>query len=362
MLVYHKSQKIVLSCSILFMHIKPIAVYWFSNPVTNKIDFKGDELNSYLLDQYKVVFFGEQHNTVFDPQVKYHLITDLNRRNAMRHVFFEMSVSRAWHCNKYLQTGDTSYLYTSKSSRFNPYTVFYKKLYAYNSQLPDSLKIVIHGIDFETTDVFLTLTQLAPKGQTLPAALRPVMDTIEAHVSDPGLKMWDMVNGKFTLYDNTAFIKTLKYVQGELKANTTDVQNYFGDNYPVVQAIATNDAPVEVAPRRRNKAMFAAIEKAVDEQHIDRFIGFFGGMHTSYSEGSSLSNATKRLKNISANDVINIMEFAYNTKSTDTAYRSKNYQEIVNLNGTCQATLLPAREVPGYKKQADFVVIVDITE
>lgn len=334
------------------------------NPTQTGIDFRADELNNYLhLDKYKVIFFGEQHNTVFDPEIKYHLITDLNRRTGLRHVFFEMSVSNAWRFNKYLQTGDTSYLKSFSSSfATSRYGNFWKKLHEYNELLPDSSGIVVHGVDFESTSVFRTLKELSPSGGEIPASLQPLMDTIDAHFSDPPLRMWDLVDNKFTLYDNTGFTKTLRYIQQQLIANNADVQKYFSSNYDVVQTIAMNDAPVEVAPKRRNKVMYAAIERAVQAQHIDRFIGFFGAMHTSYTEGSSLSNAVRRLKNIEASDIINITEFAYNLKSTNTAFRDKNFAEIVQLNGSCKATVLPASSVPGYKKRTDFVMITDITE
>ena len=180
----------------------------------NSIDFRPDELNNFLhLDKYRIIFFGEQHNDRFDPEIKYHLITDLNKRRGMRHVFLEISFSAAWNLNQYLQTGDTTYLFNPARPRTSsPYSRLWTRLHEYNKGLPDGQKIVIHGVDFETTGVFRTLKKLSPTEQNVPSALKPVMDTIEAHLSDPPLAMWNVIDGKFILYDNSAFTSTLRYV------------------------------------------------------------------------------------------------------------------------------------------------------
>ena len=334
------------------------------DPASNLIDFRPDELNRMLhLDQYRFVFFGEQHNMVFDPELKYHLITDLNKRSGTRHVFMEMSVSIAWHCNRFLQTGDTSHLYGATGGYvFSAYVRFWKRLYAYNKLLPGTSKIIIHGTDFEGTGVFPTLKELAASGQPVPLSLQPLMDTVDAHLADKPLHMWDIVDNKFILYDNSAFTSTLRYVQSQLLDHDADTRAYFRDNYTVVHDIATNSGRVEVKPASRNKTMFAVIERAVKEQHIDRFVGFFGSQHTNYNVHNSLPNATKRLKGISSTDILTIAEFGYNLKSKNTAFRRNHFQELVDLNGSCKASVHPCNMVPGFKNECDFVMIADIAE
>ncbi len=331
--------------------------------LTNQIDMRAEELNNFLhLDKYKIIFFGEQHNDRFDPEIKYHLITDLNKRTGLRHVFLEISFSSAWKINEYLRTGDTTYLYNPAwPQRFRTNTSLWVRLYEYNRGLPDEQKLVIHGVDFETTGIFHTLKKLSPTGKDVPEALKPVMDTIETHLSDPPLKMWDMVDGKFILYDNSAFTSTLRYVQAQFLAYPDATKKYFGDNYPVVDNISKNDGRVEVKAKRRNSTMFDAMQRIVNEQKIERFIGFFGGQHTTYTVGNSLANEAAGLKGFGKSDILNIAEFAYNVNSKDTAYRDKHFHEIVALNGSCGATILPAHAVPGYKKHADFVVVTDVS-
>ncbi|MBZ0099593.1 MAG: hypothetical protein K8F30_10940, partial [Taibaiella sp.] len=323
-----------------------------------------EELNGFLqLDKYRAIFFGEQHNAGFDPEIKYHLITDLNKRTGLRHVFLEMGFSSAWNINQYLQTGDTTYLYNPAWPRTHGlYSRLWTRLYEYNRGLPDGRKIVIHGVDFERTDVFRTLKRLSPIGQVVPAPLRPVMDTIDAHLSDPPLVMWKVIDGKFIVYDNSAFTRTFRYIQKQFLAYTDITKTYFGSNYHVVEDIITNDGLVEVRAKRRNSSMFTAMQRIIDEQKIDRFIGFFGGQHTTYTVGNSLANAAADLRGLRQSDILNIAEFAYNINSKDTAFRRKHFHELVALNGSCKATVLPARVVPEYKNEADFVIIADITE
>ncbi len=335
-----------------------------NDAASGRIDFRAEELNKTLrLDQYRVVLFGEQHNDRFDPEIKYHLITDLHQRTGLRHVFLEMSFASAWNINQYLQTGDTTYLHNPAWPQTNrPNAQLWPRLYAYNMGLPDERKIVVHGVDFETTGVFQTLKRLSPVGQSIPAVLRPVMDTIHAHLSDPPLHMWQIKDGKFIVYDNAPFTATLRYIQKEFLAHPDVTKAYFGSNFPVVEDIMTNEGRVEVKAKRRNGTMFSAMKRIIREQKIDRFIGFFGGQHTTYTVGNSLANAAAGLSGFHKGDILNIAEFAYNINSRDTAFRRKHFHELIALNGHCKATVLPAGAAPGFKKDADFVIIADISE
>ena len=354
----------------IFIHLFALAkaqstLCLLNDTANGKVDFRAEELNKLLqLDKHKIIFFGEQHNASFDPQIKYHLITDLNKRTGLRHVFLEISFSSAWNINQYLQTGDTTYLYNPAwpKKTYGISTALWARLYEYNKKLPQERKIVIHGVDFERTDVFLTLKRLAPPGQPVPELLKPVMDTVNAHLSDPPLSMWKMIDGKFVVFDNAAFTRTLRYVQKQLLAYPDVTKNYFGSNYPVAVDIITNNGPVEVRAKNRNNAMFAGMQRIIDDEKIDSFIGFFGGQHTSYMVSNSLANAAAGIKGIHKTDILNIIEFAYNTNSTDTAFRRKEFPQLVALNGSCKATILPAATTPGFKKEADFVVIANITE
>lgn len=326
--------------------------------VPGSIDFRPEAVNRYLnLDRYRVVIFGEMHNGTFNPEIEYHLITDLNRQYGFRHVFLEVSVSTAWHLNQYLRTGDTADLHIP----FEHWRVFWKRLYDYNVERPDSLKLVFHGVDFERTGVFATLRELAPAGSAIPPSLQPMMDTAAAHISDAPLRMYDIIDGKMIIYDNAAFTRTLRYIQGELKAHAADAAQYFGSNYPMVRDIANNEGEVVVAPKPRNRTMFRTMRRIVADEHIGKFIGIFGAQHTTYTVPSSIANAVSSLPGFRQEEVLNIMEIVLHLlrQGDGQMVQLEHAEKLEALNGNCKASFLPAGAVPGYGRKADVVLIGD---
>jgi hypothetical protein len=322
------------------------------------IDYDAAKVDTLLhFDQYKVVLFGEMHNGSFNPEIEYHFLKHLNQAHGFRHVFLETSVSAAWHLNQYVRTGDTSVLNKMLSTAgYDQWLLFCKRMYEHNRTLPDSLKIVFHGVDFERTGVFSTILELAPAGVPPPKSLQPALDTAKAHLQDKPLAMYDFINGKFVEYDNTAFVSALRFLQKALLDNPKDAGIYFGSNYPVVQDIAANDGEVTVMPKPRNRTMFRTMSRIIREQKIDKFFGVFGSQHTIYTQPSAISNAVRKLDGIRAKDVLSIQEIVYNVRSKSDTFH-KIPAAIISLNGNCKGTLLPAAAVPGYKKRADFVLI-----
>lgn len=330
-------------------------------PAPYSIDFKADEVDNFLHGKkYKAFLIGEMHNGLFSPDMQYHLITYLNKYYGIRHVFTEMSVSCAWHFNRYLQTGDTTY-YTRipAVAAYQQWPTYWKRLYDYNQTLPEGSKIVIHGLDFERTEVFPTIMELAPQGQTPPQSLKAVMDTVAAHVHDKPLSMYRMLNGRFIEFDNSGFVTTLRYIQKQFLQHSADAKAYFGNNYPVIEDIARNNGNVEVRPKPRNRTMFSTMRRIIKEQNIQKFVGVFGAEHTSYANLSSIGNAIDRLPGYRKQDVLNIHEVVYNLRKNSKGEFENPVAGIMQLNAGCKATILPARRVQGYRHRADFVIVGD---
>lgn len=322
----------------------------------NGFGFPAGEVDSFLqLQQYKIILFGEQHNDRIDPEIKYHLITHLHKTYGYRHVFIEAGYSAAWVFNQFITKGDTI-LYQPTGA----YRQFLKRLYAYNRSLPDNQKIIFHGVDFERVGVFKVVNALKPKDKPVPPLLQPVMDTVQVHLVDTPLVMYSYINSKMTLNDNAAFEKTLRWMQAQFRSHTADAKTYFGNNYHALEGIVNNASPVEVRPKRRNKTMFQNMKHTVEEEKIDKFIGFFGGVHTDETIASSLTKKIKGLPGFSGKDILTIREALYN-KRDDSSYLlvAERVEILKSLNGTCKATFLRAADVPGFKKKADFVLVGD---
>lgn len=331
----------------------------FPNSLYREANLQADSLCRLVdVQKYKVIFWGEQHNDLFDPELKYHLLTTLHKNYGFRHVFIEAGFSAAWLYNQYLKTGDTALLQASPG-----YRLFWQRIYVYNQMQPDSLRMVFHGIDFERTTVFRVLSLLAPQGKAVPAVLQAAMGTVNAHLGDKPLVLYAVSGGKMMLYDNSAFEKTLKYLQSEFSNHTRETEAFFGSNYPFVNDIVNNKGEVTVQPKPRNKTMYDNMERTIKEQRIEKFIGFFGNEHTDYSVSATLPNRSTHLPGIENGNILNISSVVYNRRNSDGAVmKTRNDDVLKKLNGNCKATIHPAGNVPGYKNKADYVVIVNLQE
>lgn len=335
----------------------------YSGRQAGTLAFDAVQVNKLMhLDAYKGIFFGEQHNNNFDPQIKYCFIATMSQSLGLRHVFMETGAAAAWRFNQYLQTGDTSWLYdVSLPMTREGYRRFWQRLYDYNKILAAHKKLVIHGLDFERTEVFLTLLQLMPEGQAIPPSLQALADTLKIHSTDKPLSMYTVEGGKMTaINDNSAFIHTLEYVQETLQAHEADAKTCYGSNYPVVEAIVTNPNKVTVKPVQRNKSMYKVLEKTIAQEHIDKFIGFFGNMHTAYNVGSSLSNAAADLPGTKPADILNVSVYVNDMYDpVEMRNRIKDLDMLLRMNGKCRASIIPVALVPSYRKEADFIIIAD---
>jgi hypothetical protein len=141
---------------------------------TNKILYNQQEIEDIIEpSKYDAFFLGECHTIDFEPEFKYNFIKHLNSKYAVRDVFMEIGYSAAYFFNQYLQTGDIAILKENSLPYLRGnYEIFWQDLYNYNKVLPDSLKIVIHGIDFERNEIFKLLEKTKQKNSTIPDYLQ----------------------------------------------------------------------------------------------------------------------------------------------------------------------------------------------
>ena len=101
---------------------------------SNEIGYHEAAIDSILhLANYQAYFFGESHNTGFEPEFKFHFIRHLNKNYGVRHIFMEIGTATAIFFNEYLQSGDTSLLYNNQLLYlWGAYKTFWQKLFEYN--------------------------------------------------------------------------------------------------------------------------------------------------------------------------------------------------------------------------------------
>lgn len=318
------------------------------NTVSNTLSFDTNAFNQFIkASDYDAFFFGEQHNTSFDPLIKYQLITTLNATQGIRDIFMEAGHAAVWCFNKYLQTGDTAYLYTRKLVfASGGYQQFWQDLYKYNQNLPSDKKLVIHGTDFERTDAFLVLQRLATKEPT--PALKAFADTIAAHANDAALEMYQA--------DKTpikSFMHIMKGLKETFVKNMADAQTYFGNNYPIAKDILLNEGIQTSKPLPRNKTMYAELTRQLSGKPV-RFVFFIGRTHASLFMKSSLPNLAEKggFKTVTINEILYDL-----LSSTVTSAETKKVKDLIPTGSNCKAVLMKAADVPTHHIEADYMLI-----
>jgi hypothetical protein len=324
---------------------------------SNKIHYDGKEVEKIIdLSKYNAIFYGEGHIKDFEPEFKLNFIKHLNQRFEIRDVFMEIGYSAAYYFNSYLKTGDTTILnrnrlaYNSKS-----YRSFWYNLYLFNKSQPEKLKIIIHGVDFERTEVLTLLDELRKRDVPVPEYLKTTFNDITRLSKDTSLFAFTKTFSKEIEKIRTAFYK-----------NQNDFKEIYGENFKIILAAINNKTPVTTKVKPRNKVWYKNINEIILENHIQKFVAFFGKAHTSYDNPTSLTVTLKDNKHFKSS-ILNILGVYHNFLSYgymgDTPkifdyepHQKSIYEKYANIN--CRATLFSADKVDDFKikKKADYVL------
>lgn len=310
---------------------------------SNKLTYNEALMDSLMTPQtHQAIFYGETHNFHFEPEWKFHLIKHLQARYGIKDVFMEVGISAAYLFNQYLNTGDTSLIqglvYTD-----HYYKDFWQNLYAWNCTVPENKRLVIHGVDFERTEVLKVLAVSTP----VPASLQEVFkrmaeaDSIDAFAPE--------------------FEQLLCFIQSAFSANKDAVKELYGNKYPMVSRIIRNDCPITQRAIPRNKVMYRHLIEALKDSSIQRFVGFFGQAHTTYDMFSSLPNSLKKERAFRGR--VLTFNAVYNdecTASYSGSYRAEVLEVLYNryMNHSCRVTVIPAQQIANrrLRKSADLIL------
>ena len=328
-------------------------------PNSNKISYDETQIEKILSPgSYKAIFYGECHTRDFEPEFKFHFIKHLNSRFGIRHIFMEIGYSAAYFYNAYLETGDTSILtgYKLPYSQ-NNYRDFWYRLYRLNKTLPDSSKLIIHGVDFERTEILKLLEKLKKKDAIIPAHLQETFAAINRLNKDSSL---------FTFDKN--FEPELGRIRRSLLSDKNALKTIYETDLEIVLTVLNNNTPLTSRVISRNKAWEKHINNAISKEGIDRFVGFFGKSHVSYDQYSSPA-VTVQQNPLFKNHVLNITSMYHHfisagymgdtPKIFDYAYDDEKniYEKYVNRN--CRATIISTAGITENKlyKKADFLLL-----
>ena len=230
--------------------------------------------------QYSGFYVGEFHDDPNVPEIKLALIRHLNESNGVNAVFMEIGRSAADLYNRYLQTGDTSYI-TNPGLVYNNTAegkLFWKALYEFNNTLQLHNKITIYGIDFERMEFLKALKMLAPGNRGKPNAIKQMLDyadTVQLQKVNS-----DTLTSIYFRYRN------------DLKKHKKQYRDYFGNNIEMVRSILNNEATY-LNYDNRNTKMYHNIATQLREHKINQFVVFTGLKHGGTTNINKFGNYMK---------------------------------------------------------------------
>ena len=102
-----------------------------------------------FISNKKLILSGEAHYNSSNPKLEYSFITYLNKNQGFSDILLEFGHAEGYLLNKYLETGDTSFIIYNSFYPSEDYRKHWLKLLEFNRSLPKSQKLTFHGIDFE---------------------------------------------------------------------------------------------------------------------------------------------------------------------------------------------------------------------
>ena len=303
--------------------------------------------------KYDAFFLGESHTIDFEPEFKYNFIKHLNSKYAVRDVFMEIGYSAAYFFNQYLQTGDTSILKENRLPYlWGHYKSFWRNLYEYNNSLPDSLKLIIHGIDFERIEIFKLLEKTKQKNSIIPDYLQQTFSDIQKLNKNNEL-----------FFNDKEFKKQLSKLKLTFLQYENDFKILYKDNFNVVHNALGNETPRTIKVNPRNKFWLGNIKDIIVQQKIKKFIGFFGRAHTRYNNTSSLTVALKSC-DFFKGEILNIATVYNHFISTggpnqiiEYGYKEKElFEKYYDIK--CRAVIVKSSNIPKTTSitESDFVI------
>lgn len=246
----------------------------------------GKELSiPFDMSNARVIVIGEAHSVRDSFTLKLEFFKHFNRAYGIRYVLVEMDVKGVYDMNRYLQSGDETYIEEFRTNWRNygyfglkEHYAFIKKLYDYNMTLAEDQRIVLFPIDSTGSwadEVLVVLRAYLPEDADAPAAISDVI----AELKDTGIHRYNIAEFR-DLYSR---------IENSISQHETDFQNYLGENYgmfwyTVRKAIRTcrvQGNPAE-GDRRTNLRDEAAFESVCDLMELypgEKFMSQYGSGH-----------------------------------------------------------------------------------
>jgi hypothetical protein len=231
------------------------------------------------LSNYKLVLQSEagSHYLKFYDKLQLTWLYFLNTHFGVTHFFKEVGHSTDILLNKYLETGDTTYLFMNDKT-------MWRSLYKYNQTQPSPGKLALFGIDFESRRAYVKALQLILPKKQPPQNIISLIELIS--------------NADATLEDCDYIVGINEKLKSGLLKNKTAFMDFFGTNYSDFERIVLNGRTCKETLRDRNPNMrdnFLSFDKEFNKQ---MYYGELGMAHTilKFRNAASMINDSDRFK------------------------------------------------------------------
>ena len=144
----------------IYLIITLLTITLLSRAQQNKVTEAYVNANSFILqnnltniisifDKYSFFVIGERHGGQVNYDIFKSFIEYLNERYGVKHIIIEEGFSRSMLINLFLKTKNEKIIDFLKKYSIKQDLLFINWLKEYNENKPDSLKIILHGVDYE---------------------------------------------------------------------------------------------------------------------------------------------------------------------------------------------------------------------
>jgi hypothetical protein len=210
---------------------------------------------------YKLLLQGEggSHDLKFYSRLEPVWLSLLSTRFGVTHFFGEAGNSNALLYNRYLQTGDTSWIFVKDKT-------WWKPVYTYNATLPPAKKLTFFGIDFESKRSYVrALRSILPKPVSPPQITAAI----------------DLIKNAIDTLEDCGYITGInEKLKKELASNRQSFIDFFGDQYDSFEQIILNRGSCGDSARNRNPDMTANFLSFDRKWNARMYYGQLGMAHT----------------------------------------------------------------------------------
>ena len=259
---------------------KYLSNHHYSFSLDKGFDKKTKDTLKLKLNNYKLILQAEggSHYLKFYEQLPFMWVKFLNTNFNLKHFFFEFGATGAVCGNKFLETGDTSFLGSGKVRDWQQY-------FQLNSNLENSNKTKVFGVDFnQPKNYFKSLNILLPKSAP-PKTISNIIELIR--------------NGSDSSKDCNYIVKINSQIEKDLLLNTQDYIQFLGTSFKDFKRIATNKGTCKDVFRNRNNNLasnFISYDNDINEK---MYYGELGMAHTNLSskgDAATIINNTPKFK------------------------------------------------------------------